>query len=460
MNILTFIFFTYCSFYASIVFSSSQTREVCEDNEVGTSIIQRAFEDEQNFRNAVEREFLEILSETKLLRSQSMLDTNQLLLITQDKLKDDLKLYCDFHSIIKGVLYPEIYTDFNQYFSVPLKTNKMPIILRRTYSFMLSETIFNPLLEGTLPRGYNIYQETVPILEMNENTLWGCSKGTNLKTILLTLFRGVLKREDALWEIDFFNSSLVHPLPLPVGFVEKLYEIAPQFKGWQYIIKGPAEESMDWILTFHSGYSYGGHRKYPINSFPTFAPEDCSSWVSKITGASEYISQNISYRYDLVHRDMWYAYQVYIKNESNISLNDAENAWVYESVGNRVLQYFSPLEPIIENIKPGTLFVTISLNEKQEYTGGHMGLIIEATENDNNTFEARIFNDNRNVPCLPGEIEDIDGFKVGEILSQIGGYDTSGPDLEGIGISIRKIPKGLSEHKDVLGLFFKIQRVI
>ena len=120
----------------------------------------------------------------------------------------------------------------------------------------------------------------------------------------------------------------------------------------------------------HSGYSFGGHRfeekLYP-NGKP-FGPEDCSSWVAKMTRSKQLFST----------ADQFHAYKLSVAKGDVAHDIDKSSRVVKE-----ILKDYAPVP--IEEVRPGDLFVLRSFKmndpskDKMDNLGisGHTGIVLE-----------------------------------------------------------------------------------
>lgn len=241
--------------------------------------LQEAFIQERNFRTRTKQELEALLAITKkLLEDQNFEKINK---ETLAKLQQDL----DLINILNTGLQPfPVGTEATW----SLKSNKMQLAITGAQSLMQKH--FSDIAEGSLPEGYALSHLNADITMLGDNpSIYGNSKGTFLKTAALTLYLSCIQK-NTLADVKLSSentgswidhTAMAHVTPLPVGL--NLKSLDERFERFTYSFSD--ELTPNGFAFVHSGYAFGGHRNEP--RYPRgkpLGPEDCSSWVSKISG--------------------------------------------------------------------------------------------------------------------------------------------------------------------------------
>jgi hypothetical protein len=260
-------------------------------------IIQEALRQERSLRERTAKELSALLLAQKKLtaeieKSKSELEVAKLKKLVEANLKRD----ADLMDIINAKLMPlkagaKVGDTTITY---PLKFNKMKLILAGTSGTDLGaqavvQSHFDKLFYGDMPNNYDFTYTPSAITIQGDGkklgimsqspSLYGNSKASYYKAAVITTHLACLGKnllsdinllsdEQGPW---FKRSAMIHATPIPVDF--NLATADARFAQFPYL----ADNHLHFI---HSGYSYGGGRDGSKNPW---APEDCSSWISKIT---------------------------------------------------------------------------------------------------------------------------------------------------------------------------------
>ncbi|MBP9878365.1 MAG: hypothetical protein KBF71_08570 [Alphaproteobacteria bacterium] len=263
-----------------------------------------------------------------------------------------------------------------------IKTLHMRDIIKRTRDLL--DDNLGILFYGMAPSGYQIDRENTTLLG-EESTIWGNSKGTTLKTAFIEIALTmrdlalqastkdqVFSRIDDLECLNLHTSHLVHQVPIPKGIYHQDSSFTSQIQS-------------GFALTYtHSGYAYGGHRgesAYPNGKVG--GPEDCSSFISKLTGSSLYTTT----------LDQQYLYQGTFERSFSPAIE-----WCQSPAGMSLGKVLKPLrirDPQ-RDIKPGQIY-TIRTTAQATHTGLVLGF-----ESNGKNSKVRILSYNRAEPKTEG----------------------------------------------------------
>lgn len=260
-------------------------------------IIQEALRQERSLRERTAKELSALLlAQTKLTaeieKSKSELEFTKIKKSVEANLKRDAELM----DVINAKLVPhkagaKVGTTSITY---PLKFNKMKLILAGTSDTDLGaqsvvQSHFDKLFYGDMPENYDfkytpsaitIHGDGKKLGKMSQSpSIYGNSKASYYKAAVITTHLtcldksllsdiALLSDEQGPW---FKRSAMIHSTPIPADF--NLTTADARFTQFPYL----ADNQFHYI---HSGYSYGGGRDGSKNPW---APEDCSSWIAKIT---------------------------------------------------------------------------------------------------------------------------------------------------------------------------------
>ena len=153
-----------------------------------------------------------------------------------------------------------------------IKQNKMDLILSETISLFGDDDaqIFK-IANGKMPGGLSNIIYDIPKLG---GEFWGSSVVSVLNNAIISTYFTLTKK--TINDICL-DSAICHVAPLPDDF-RLDYKCRYAYRSF---------EGINGFGYAHSGYSYGGHigeeSLYPLGK--KFGPEDCDSWVAKITSS-------------------------------------------------------------------------------------------------------------------------------------------------------------------------------
>lgn len=323
-----------------------------------------------------------------------------------DTLREQIKSMAFGHNIktvqkaaLKKTILDKTLADlFNTYLatistqlSIPVKTNKIKEII--TGSEKLLSDYADTLLLGNLPEHYSYNVKTVPILG-DTSTALGNSKSTFLKAALLTLYCVLTNTENfaklplptsskTFW---YDTSPLVFASSLPT--TSQPAETIADYRTWSYALHDSI--TPNGILYPTSGYVFGGQRteqRYPKGKI--FGPEDCSSWISKLIGASHQFTTE-----DLLHLYRQVLEPQKITNEK----------WVNSQIAQNLMKILKPINITqTQDITPGLIYCHRNFSNsdptqsKTAGISGHAALVLGTTKDGIATIGY-----NRNMPLVEG----------------------------------------------------------
>lgn len=236
----------------------------------------------------------------------SIFSANELL--DEDKLKQKIKVRMEEDLSLLNILQDHIKPlKPGEQVSYSLQTNKMAEAIRGVEP--LIQDYLETLLTGNVPVGYQYRSDKITVLEQNDLNIYGSSKATFLKT---ALFNIILQLAQNTHSFDFNNMKLswanhsptyhITPLPQKMGYDEFL-KLDERFSHFPYFLKGDQKWAQGYFCFAHSGYAFGGDRDNPhFVKGKLYGPEDCSSWIEKLTGSP----------YSFSTQDQLYGYRHYL----------------------------------------------------------------------------------------------------------------------------------------------------
>jgi len=355
-------------------------------------LVKRALQQEEDFRNATANDIKTTLYTIKdTCKSNGIIDPEDLKAQILERMKTDLDLLAILDANLKGL---NVGTEVGY----PLYYHKMKEALMGAIPLIQSSC--DDLLDGNVPKGYAYQSSQITRLGDNPNNIYGNHKGTYLKT---ALFNVCLQLGRQIKTLDFDEMKTVwaetspsyHITPLPKKLsYDQFVEIDGRFSTFPYFLARESWKS-GYFFFAHSGYAFGGDRYNP--HFPQgklYGPEDCSSWIAKLTESPCPFST----------LDQLYGYRSYLPEKG---------AYIWEGWSNtpkaKYLQRYRPV--VIENpldIKPGQIYVSREFSNEDPMmkttggTGGHTALVLGSEGNKVITLSYA-----RSLPTL-----DFEGFGV------------------------------------------------
>lgn len=358
--------------------------EILEVDDSGTALLKLGLAQERAFRAKTADELLD-LSHT-IQQDESQTDAKD----TEDTAVIVARMQADLGRIEQLNHWTQT-VDFKGLSSFSLKTNKLASILSGaitengvTTSFESASEIvtryYDSFKTGTVPSSYSFHYEPyqLTLLGMRSNTIFGNSKATCLKAALYSI-RMHQTGAQRIGEIPGFNldaSACTHLTPLASGLIRA----CPAFKESSYFYSD--SQTPEALLFFHSGYAFGGQRgeseRYPRGKKD--GPEDCSSWLSKITDINANFCTTL---HQLGH------YRAQLVMQGHLSPFGSEQG--PEPLSDRLQTELAELQRICDPIKisdpqrdirPGQLFAYRTYNLRQDPqkrgmgTSGHTGVVV------------------------------------------------------------------------------------
>jgi hypothetical protein len=284
-----------------------------------------------------------------------------------------------------------------------LKTNKMLEILEGTISFIDSEfdQFIKSIKDDSELTNYQIKtcEKDVTIIANDGPSIYGTSKSSFFKNALITTYL-VCTDKKSLCEITLNDTGYwidqtpnAHVTPLPENLIPeniKVHNI--DFTQCTYFYKdGITSKGLAFI---HSGYAFGGYRnesRYPYQPPESLGkpngPEDCSSFIGKLTLAVDQMST----------ADLWKRWQYQRAGYPS------DQVWENSNMGKLLINKYTVIAPD-NNIQPGDIWATrsfdINTDPKMEGfgKGGHTVLVID----DKNQKEVIGLGFNRDMPRIEG----------------------------------------------------------
>lgn len=353
---------------------------------------------EWKFRDATQLELLKFKEELRTNLKNLPLDKRESLKQdVLDKLEMDEKLIQALNESLKPYK-PGTAATWS------LKTNKMLEILDGTTSFINSkfDQFIKSIEDDSELDGYRIKtdEKDVTIIANTGPAIYGTPRSSYLKNALIITylvctdkkFLSEIKLSDAEDWID--QTPNAHVTPLPENLIPESIKVSDiDFTQCTYFFKDNITSK--GLAFIHSGYAFGGYRNESRYRYqpPDFlgksnGPEDCSSFIGKLTLAVDQMSTV----------DLWKRWQY--RREGYPS----DQVWENSKIGKLLINKYTVTEP--DNIQPGDIWATRSfdINTDPEMKGfgkgGHTVLVID----NKNQQEITGLGFNRDMPLF------IEGF--------------------------------------------------
>lgn len=287
-----------------------------------------------------------------------------------------------------------------------LKTNKMELALEGAKDLILDDQAFLSMIQGQCPSLLDC-QTTHPVILGYEGGMQGSSASTFLSTALIEINLTLLGEDSHIGDLPLQiiddtsvshqwldHSTLGHITAIP-KFVA-LDGLGPDFK--QEFSFYFSDDLTDQGLAFvHSGYAFGGQRgENRYESDKVWGPEDCSSWVTKITQSE----------FDYSTFDQLFAYRLALYGEGKEYIHPD---WIGSDKQFALQSLYTPvvIENPLEDIRPGQIFAYRDFDSPQHQNsigvGGHTGIVIGVTE------ASKLL-----VLCYSRDMPDFEGFGIRE----------------------------------------------
>lgn len=261
-----------------------------------------------------------------------------------------------------------------------LKTNKMDNILSHAKELLSDESYISKLILGHFP---DAFKSTIsfPVLLGSDQTPYGNSQLTYFSAALIETHLTLLGNTSTIQDIvltscnDPFEkdhyidySALLHMTPIPAEINSNAI-FSQDFSF--YFSDNTTPHGLAFV---HSGYAFGGQRgenRYDVNKL--FGPEDCSSWIAKITG-SEILYSTL---------DQLYTYRLALPEDKR---GVVDPDWMDSPTAKTMTALYSPvsIEDPLKDIHPGQIMAyrTFANEDHADSTGlsGHTVLVIGVRE--------------------------------------------------------------------------------
>lgn len=260
-----------------------------------------------------------------------------------------------------------------------LKTNKMALILEGAKDLILDDAVLTSLLNGTCPQMLDCAMHH-PVILGDTDSIYGSSESTFLSAALIELNLTLLGEQATLSDLSHVTyhgietntvwmdySALAHITPIPeLVSLDNLSD--GFFSDFSFFYSD--DVTSQGLVFIHSGYAFGGQRgetrDLPVDYI---GPEDCSSWVAKLTQCD----------FELSTIDQLFTYR--------ISLPEAAQGiiyadWLDSSKPAAMQSIYSPVyieDPWLD-IQPGQVFAYRDFDSPDHATSagiaGHTGIVL------------------------------------------------------------------------------------
>ncbi len=299
-------------------------------------------------------------------------------------------------SLNDAIAYNQFYTENEMTYA--LKTNKMDEALTGSRELIADTQSFEAIIKGEFPEGYGC-PPPFAVMIGEVSCPFGNSHNTFLSTALIEVATTLMGPDASVLELNAAfnglwadNSSIAHITPIN----ETIFQIDPSLAQRyldNYTFSFHDSETDLGLAYIHSGYAFGGFReedRYAEGKL--FGPEDCSSWLAKLTQCDVEFSTY----------DMFYTY----REQTETNHDYVDPTWRGSSTATAMFETFSPVQVIDphQDIQPGQIIVFRKFTS-EDHSGigysGHTGLVLGLTEDN----QVLTLNYTRNMP-------DVEGFGI------------------------------------------------
>lgn len=330
-------------------------------------------------------------------------DYHALQIRTLERLDQDIYYIQQLNQLLKS--YPAS-DEMGEGLTWSLKTNKMELVLSGARELIMDDEAFMALLEGECPPMLNnMFQ--FPVILGDTDSIYGSSEATFLSAALiainLTLLGEKTHLEDLPMQLSLSDSmdtvwmdysALSHVTPIP-AFVD-LNTLDQDFKA-EFSYYFSDDQMQNGLSLIHSGYAFGGQRgEIRFEQEKNWGPEDCSSWVAKVTNCDidfSTIDQLFTYRLQLPGDEKGLIYSDWLNSDRQLAMET-----IYTPV------YIQ--NPSVD-IQPGQIFAYRQFEDANHLedvgVGGHTGVVLGVKENGNVI-----------VLCYGRDMPEYEGFGVRE----------------------------------------------
>ncbi|MCS5707723.1 hypothetical protein CC99x_002260 [Candidatus Berkiella cookevillensis] len=322
---------------------------------------------------------------------------------TLERLDQDIYYIQQLNQLLKS--YPAS-DDVGEGLTWSLKTNKMELVLSGARELIMDDEAFIALLEGECPPMLNNTFQ-FPVILGDTDSIYGSSEASFLSAALLTINLTLLGENthiedlpihlslsdsmDTVW-MDY--SALSHITPIP-AFVA-LESVGQDFKTeFSYYFSDALMQ--DGLSLIHSGYAFGGQRgEVRFDESKNWGPEDCSSWVSKVTNCDV----------DFSTIDQLFTYRMQFPSDEKVLIY---SDWLGSDRQAAMQTVYSPvyIENPLVDIHPGQIFAYREFADANHLDdvgiGGHTGVVLGVKENGNVV-----------ILCYGRDMPEYEGFGVRE----------------------------------------------
>lgn len=338
-----------------------------------SEVVDSAYHDIKSRQSKIREDQDKFLEEAKSSHEDVDISGDELARLTRarlDKDQESIKILTDHIS------------DYHDKPSIPwpIRANKMSEIIEGTRDlFGDDETIVASIASGKYPLGIDNNPDITPFCTVERpegNVFWGTSNVSFLSNALVTtaftLLGVTLKNLKTEQRSKLFaDSAVLYHVPLPDDLTVS--------DDYSYSYTNSYNRSIFGFI--HSGYAFGGQRE---NSAQTrFGPEDCSSWVAKMTSCR--------FLYSTVHQ--LYAYR-----------GTTGPDWIDKCEQELVTTKYTPV-PLVEQTVPGDVYFLRAFKKdagpshQQAGFSGHTGILFAK---DFNTRQLYTLSFNRDMPHREG----------------------------------------------------------
>ncbi len=384
--------------------------------------LKAAFQAEQDFRQAEERELKKLITTVmRAMSGKTEAEVEALKKTIFEKFELDFALMQKLQGAIEN----------NKEATISLQTNKLTFT-KKVKNGDVKEAAKDGIIKGSerflhtywdtlirtweMPQGYKLDTAPADITFLGENpvTLHGSSKATYVKNAFAVMHLAITGK-DQLGQATYLapqsvshwldGSALFHLTSIPSNI--DLLAIDNRFDRCSYTSDYNLQNKRKGLVFAHSGYAFGGQRgetdrytqeiaKRKING-----PEDCSSWVARITGCRQ--------TYATLHQ-MWHYENQSLKLFNHKPWEDISDftTWLNVKAEGLRTEMEALYEPVIirnpqQDIKAGQVYAYRGAE------GGHTALVLGFKSDAGNSKIVGL-SYGRDMP-------EVEGFGVQEFIS-------------------------------------------
>lgn len=324
---------------------------------------------------------------------------DQTIKVLQAKVLDRISQDLTYVEQLNCELKPYSATDEAAQVTWALKTNKMVEILEGAQAMVADTDCFLSFIQQDFASCFDA-QVHYPVLLGEPQQLAGTSTATMLSAALIETNLVLLGENTTISDLPLFiatdsgeyinwidNSAIIHINAIPEQI--SISEDAPGVFSFYF----SDNQTPQGLVTIHSGYAFGGQRgETRYEDAKEWGPEDCSSWVAKITQCT----------LDFSTLDQLYTFRLEDNGSAYI-----DPTWLDSGRAEQMQASFVPVQVVdpFVDIKAGQIFAYRDFitpdHDNSIGVSGHTGMVVGVAP------DGQVL-----VLCYSRDMPDIEGFGI------------------------------------------------